>query len=182
MEEVWKDISGYEGLYQVSNLGRVKHLAILSKNKDKVVKEEHLCRQTKGKTGYLSVFLCDKGTQKHCLVHRLVAQEFIQNPYNFRCVNHKDENKQNNYVENLEWCTHKYNMNYGSVAKKIGEANSKPIMQLDLNGDIIRRYPSVMQAQRETGFSNGWIGDCLRGRRKTYKGYLWKYDIQGNNL
>ena len=73
-------------------------------------------------------------------------------------------------------------MNYGSVAKKIGEANSKPIMQLDLNGDIIRRYPSVMQAQRETGFSNGWIGDCLRGRRKTYKGYLWKYDIQGNNL
>lgn len=175
MEEIWKDIKGYEGVYKVSNKGRVKHIS-------KQNNQENICKIYKSNSNYLTVFLYKTNHQKHVFVHRLVAQAFIENPLNLPCVNHKDENRENNCVENLEWCTHKYNMNYGNVAKKIGAANSKPIIQLDLNGNIIKRYSSGMQAQRETGFSNGWIGDCLRGRKKTYKGYIWKYDTDGNNL
>lgn len=113
MQEVWKDIKGYEGLYQVSNLGKVKRLGNNKQMREKTLKER------KGKGGYLQVLLCEKGAQKSKYVHQLVAFAFIPNPNNYKEINHKDENKINNSVENLEWCNHKYNCNYGTRNKRL---------------------------------------------------------------
>ena len=118
MNEIWKDIEGFEGLYQVSNFGNVKCLEHKCpgryKDKPRTVKE-HLMKQTKGNKGYMYVILsnCDRG--KTFLVHRLVAKAFIPNPDNNPVVNHKDENKENNSVENLEWCTSLYNNTYNDI-------------------------------------------------------------------
>ena len=108
-KEIWKDIDGYEGLYQVSNLGRVKSL---HHNKEKILKGSYNSK------GYYFVKLCKNGISKSIFVHRLVAQEFIPNPDNLPIVNHKDENPRNNNVDNLEWCTQKYNANYGTVRER----------------------------------------------------------------
>ena len=112
MEEIWKDIQGYEGLYRVSNLGRVK-----SFHKAK----EHILSPGKDKDGYFQVQLYKNGINKMRKVHRLVAQAFISNPNNLPQINHKDENKQNNNVDNLEWCTNEYNHNYGTAVKRAAE-------------------------------------------------------------
>lgn len=117
-----------------------------------------------------------KGNKRHqMLVHRLVAMTFIINLNNYNVVNHKDENKQNNCVDNLEWCTQKYNMNYGMCAKKIAKANSKKIIQLDKCGNILNNFSSIIEAERQTKISNGCICDVLHGRRKTAGGYIWQY-------
>ena len=108
MQEVWKDIKGYEGLYQVSNLGQVKRLSNNKYTREKMLKPR------KGKSGYLQVILSEKGNIKSKYVHQLVASAFIPNPNNYIEINHKDENKENNNFENLEWCTHKYNCNFGT--------------------------------------------------------------------
>lgn len=116
-KQIWKDIEGYEGKYQVSNTGRVRSLNYNRTGKIKVRK------QGKDKLGYKSVFLCKDGKNKGYLVHRLVAQAFIPNPNNYPVVNHKDENPSNNTVWNLEWCTQEYNCNYGNCRKKMSEAH-----------------------------------------------------------
>lgn len=117
MEE-WRDIKGYEGKYQISNLGRVKSLRDSHNNyREKYIK-------SRIRRGYLSVTLCNKGKQKQFLVHRLIAEAFIPNPNNYPQVNHKDENKLNNNIENLEWCTVLYNNCYGTRLKRVGEKNS----------------------------------------------------------
>ena len=115
MKEIWKDIKGYEGLYQISNYGEVKSLekkAGFSTRKEKILKQ-HL-----DKDGYVKVYLCKNNKVKFLSVHRLIAEAFIPNPNNFPQINHKDENKQNNKIENLEWCTCKYNINYGTRTKR----------------------------------------------------------------
>ena len=109
MKEEWKDIKGYENLYQVSSLGRVKSL-----RDNKGNYREKILKPCPNKIGYNYINLCKDGKIKKCLVHRLVAQSFIENLNNYTQVNHKDENKQNNYADNLEWCTPKYNSNYGT--------------------------------------------------------------------
>ena len=109
MEE-WRDIKGYEGLYQVSNLGRVRS-------------ERKILKGTPDKDGYLRVALCKNGTRKYFGIHRLVATAFIYNTNNYPCVNHKDENKTNNRAKNLEWCTIAYNNCYGDRLKRVSEAN-----------------------------------------------------------
>lgn len=162
MREIWKDINGFEGLYQVSNLGRVRNKRI------------YLSQKTNNK-GYKLVDLYKENKRKQLLVHRLVAIAFVPNPQNHNIVNHIDENPQNNHAYNLEWCTQKYNMNYGSVPQKIGEANSKAVKQIEKTGELVKVFPSAIQAQRETGISNGNINDCLHNRRKTAGGYLWQY-------
>lgn len=112
--EEWKDIKGYEGLYQVSNLGRVRSLSRYVKHRTiYILKGKLLKQRTRGK-GYLAVTLCKNSKLKHYYVHRLVAEAFIPNPNNLPQVNHKDENKSNNCVDNLEWCDDKYNTNYGT--------------------------------------------------------------------
>lgn len=118
--EVWKDIEGYEGLYQVSNMGRVKSLG--ATNRVGWHLREKILKQTIEPKGYLKVGLRKNNKIQTVRVHRLVANAFLPNPFNLPQVNHKDENKTNNHVENLEWCTNKYNNNYGSKPKKSAEA------------------------------------------------------------
>lgn len=135
MEE-WKDIKGYENIYQVSNLGRVKRLSYVVKNpgpraNGSMLKfKEHLLKPRKITHGYLSVMLYKNGVPKNYKIHRLVAQAFIPNLLNLPEVNHKDEDKTNNQVENLEWCTHIYNSNYGTRPKRIGEVHSKRLKEI----------------------------------------------------
>ena len=129
----WKDIPGYEGLYQVSNLGEIKSLNYRNTGKEKIIKPR------KNKGGYLRVVLCKNGKQKDFLVHRLVAVAFIPNHNNYNQVNHKDENPSNNNVNNLEWCTSKYNSNYGNRNKKLSESHKgKKYPMCGLKGEKIQ--------------------------------------------
>ena len=117
MNEEWRDIKGYEGKYQVSNLGRVKSLKDSKEN----YREKILSNSTDTR-GYSNVNLYKNGKRKLFKVHRLVAEAFIDNSNSYPLVNHKDENKQNNRVENLEWCTHEYNINYGTRSQRTSES------------------------------------------------------------
>lgn len=169
MIEIWKDIKGYEGLYQVSNLGRVKSLGNNKRRKEKILK------QVEDGGGYLFVLLCKNGKGKMFKVHRLVAQAFTPNPNNYPQVNHKDENKQNNCVWNLEWCDCKYNINYGTGIERRIEKVSKTVLQYDLNGNFIREFLSGTEVQRQLGFGFQHISHCCLGKRKTAYGFIWRY-------
>ena len=168
MKEEFRDIAGYEGLYEVSNLGNVKSL---NKRKGRILKP------SKEKTDYLRVCLSKQGVEKKYLVHRLVAQAFIDNPNNLTEINHKDEDKQNNRVDNLEWCNRCYNINYGTRNQKVGESNtnhpneSKQVLCLE-TGKI---YPSTMEVQRQLGFAQGHISSACNGKLKQAYGYTWRY-------
>lgn len=174
--EVWKDIRDYEGLYQGSNWGRVKSL-------DRWVKDTNgSLRFYKGKIlkpvtnsrGYFQVGLCKNGKVKFHLVHRLVAEAFLDNPDNLPCVNHKDENKQNNNVENLEFCDCKYNINYGTARQRMVEKQSKKVLQYDLEGNFIREWKSTRECERN-GFIQQAVAACCQGKRKTHKDSIWRY-------
>lgn len=164
--EIWKDIKGYENLYQVSNLGRVKSL-----NSGKIRKT------SKERCGYISIALSKNGIKKQYKVHRLVAQAFLQNPYRLPQVNHKDENKTNNNVENLEWCTPKYNVNYGTAIKRRVDKQmnntkrSKKVLCIEIN----TIYPSISEAQRQTGYSEKGISLCCRKLQEKCGGYHWTF-------
>lgn len=169
MEEVWKDIKGYEGLYQVSDLGRVKSL---NYNKTGV---ERVMVGIKNTRGYLAVCLCKDGKVKKCLVHRLVAEAFIPNPEGLPQVNHRNEDKQSNIVTNLEWCDNRYNLNYGTRNERSAKTLSKPVYQYAKDGSLVRSYPSVKEAGRRTGYRQGHISECCLGKYKTAYGYIWSY-------
>lgn len=195
MDEIWKTviINGVlHNDYMVSNKGRIKSL---KRGKEKFMKlgNSH---------GYLNVML----DGKTYLVHRLVAEAFIPNPENLPQVNHKDENKGHNWDSNLEWCTASYNSNYGNHGKNISESkigyshteeskkriseskkgqgvgknnpNSKKIMQFSIDGELIKIWDSMHDAEREGGFSNKCISLCCKGKNKTHKGFIWKYFYQ----
>lgn len=165
MEEVFKDIEGYDGLYMVSNLGRVKSLGNSNDRREKILKTR------KNNWGYLLVSLYSGGKCKTCKVHRLVASAFVENPNNFKEVNHIDENKTNNHADNLEWCSREYNVNYGNRNERQRDTLSKPVKCLE-NGII---YPSAKQAQMETGIFQGNISKCCNGKYKTAGGFHWKF-------
>lgn len=169
--EQWRDIEGYEGLYQVSDWGRVKSLNYLHTG------VERLLVGIKNKDGYLRVCLWKDGKRKWCKVHRLVTQAFIPNPYGLPQVNHKDENPANNVVSNLEWCDCKYNINYGTHNERIAKALSKPVYQYTKDGSLVRSYPSVREAERRTGYRNSTISECCNGKQKSAYGYLWSYNL-----
>lgn len=172
MEEIWKDIKDYEGLYQISSLGRVKSLWY---------GKERILKLGKDKDNYLTTNLCKEGKIKIFKVHRLVAQTFIPNPNNYPCVNHKDENKQNNTVENLEWCTHKYNVNYGTAIERRTdkllnrEDLSKKVYQYTKDGEFVKEWESTKECERKNGFYHSTVSACCNGKLKTYKGFIWKY-------
>ena len=129
--------------------------------------------------GYYYVCLSKNGIVKNYFVHRLVAEVFLPNPDNLPCVNHKDEDKSNNNVDNLEWCTHEYNINYGTRNKRIGKSNtngkrSKPVLQYTLDGQFVKEWSSIMECKRN-GYNHGHIIECCRKNRKTHKGFIWRY-------
>lgn len=192
--EIWKDIEGYEGIYQVSNEGRVKSLNYNHTNL------EHLLVPSTSR-GYLHVNLWNNGKRKMMNIHRLVAEAFLPNPNDFPQVNHKDECKTNNFVfinedesidfdkSNLEWYTHKYNTNYGSRNVRAGEAIArvlsgripkcsppKKVYQYTLDGELVATYESASEAARQNGYNEGKISMCCNGKRKTHKGYKWSYE------
>lgn len=175
MEE-WRNIPGYEGLYQVSNYGNVKSLDRISTDGKNL--KGIILQFGKTKSGYSQVCLCKNGQTKWMLVHRIVATMFISNPHNLPEINHIDENKGNNHVQNLEWCTRDYNNRYSDVYKKglaasIG-STSKSIAQLK-DGVILRVFSSIREAERVTGIQHESISACCRRKRKTAGGYEWAF-------
>lgn len=171
----WKKIPGYE--YAVSTDGQVKRLStVASKGTGHYARNEAIKKPGCNNKGYLVVDLYATNKRKTFLVHRLVAEAFVPNPHNFPCVNHKDENKRNNNADNLEWCTHEYNMAYGTLSKRIAEKNGKPIVQLDLCGKVLRHFASALEAQRVTGISNSNINECCHKKKKTAGGYIWQFE------
>lgn len=153
--EIWKDVIGYEGLYQISNLGRLK-------------KETHIFKQYIDKTGYLNVILTKNKVRKTKKVHRLVAEAFIKNKNKLPIINHKDGNKKNNFVDNLEWVTYKENSIH---AVKTGLIKTKPVICIETN----KKYNSVKEASINAGAFDGHISKVCKGIRKTAGGYHWKY-------
>lgn len=186
-QEIWKDIPGYEGRYQVSNMGQVKSLDRAIPHSDGSIhfRTSQVIKQYKNRLGYMNVGLPRDNTKtKQFLVHRLVALAFIPNPNNLPCVNHKDENKANNSVENLEWCTKDYNNKYGkgaiqrlvNVKKKNRIARAKAVVQIDpKTNKVIARYVSANEAGRAVGGYGANINSCCRGIIHTSMGYKWKY-------
>ena len=166
MMEIWRDIEGYKGLYQISNKGRVKSLYKGS---------ERILRPCIDGSGYMFVGLYHDNIRKYFKLHRLVAQAFIPNPHNLPEINHRDENKKNNCVENLEWMIHRDNLNYGTRNERVGDLLSKPILQYSKSGEFIREWQGSREAERILGIANSNIIACCKGRYKSAGGFIWKY-------
>lgn len=164
VEETWIPIQGFETSYLVSNLGNIWSL-----------RRNKALRIRKSTRGYGLVNLSKGGVMKTHRVHRLVATHFLPNPLSLPEINHLNENKLDNRVENLEWCTRSHNVNYGHRTEKQKMKVSIPVVQFSLSGDRIAVYPSVIQAARELKLSHSSISECCRGKRKTLGGYKWKY-------
>lgn len=169
MQEIWKDIKDYEGLYQISNLGRVKSFRASTKYGSP---EEMILKPSLINSGYGVVTLYGNGKKRKHQIHRLVATEFIENPNNFPCINHKDENKLNNCVDNLEWCTYQYNNNYGTAKIRAAKTRAKRVRQKNLNGDILAIYQSLNIASEllKIDYNNldNWCNNGFGG------GYIWE--------
>ena len=166
MNEIWKAVKGYEGLYEVSNLGRVKSLP-----RNGTVLCKKILKYSLDKCGYRQVILSKNNVRKSAKIHRLVAEAFLQNENNFPSINHKDENKQNNDVSNLEWCSHSYNNSYNGRAKKVAERKYKQVLCIELN----TIFESLTDAEKRTKIRVGNICSCCKGNLKTAGGYHWKY-------
>lgn len=189
MKEIWKDIEGYEGLYQVSNQGRVKSLAReIIRNRGgtiyTLIQKERILRYSDNTRGYLVVDLIKEGRQMKHYIHRLVAKTFLPNPNNMPEVNHKDEDKLNNCVDNLEWCSSSYNLKYGTRGKRISASKisshrcgGRSVKQMTLDGKEIARYDSVHFAEKATGINEASIYKVCKGTYDvvTAGGYRWSY-------
>lgn len=163
--EIWKDIPGYNGLYQVSNLGRV-----YSNYYNRLLTPEL-------NKGYLRVSLSKDKKAKHYLIHRLVALAFIDNPMNLPYVNHKNEIATDNRADNLEWCDTAYNNNYGTRIIKAAKKKSIIVLQYDLDGNFIREWESAADASRKLNITSGKICAVCKGIRKSTNGYKWRYKL-----
>ena len=178
-KETWKDVIGYAGLYQVSNLGRIRSLGreCDSKNGSKQKKKARILKQEITVHGYCRVRLFDAdGNAKHYAVHRLVLSAFVG--ILDEDINHINEIKTDTRLENLEYCTHKYNCNHGTRNSKISNSRKgkhvRPVVQLDKNGNTVRTFPSRIVAEHETGIDAGHIGSVCIGKRATAGGYKWR--------
>lgn len=176
MNEIWKDIKGYEGLYQISNWGEVKSF---QKWKKAGCPSEYILRHALLKNGYHTVMLYKGGTKKKFLVHRLVASAFIPNPYNLPHINHIDEDVSNNRADNLEWCTPLYNNCYGTARFRAMITSGTPVVQKLINGQVLAIYITTTVAQEITGISRKEIAACVRGDLATAGGFVWeKYTVR----
>lgn len=187
MEEIWKDIKNYEGYYQVSNTGKVRSLdryvaTTGNPNGQRLIKgkiKKQTLRIGKGRDdGYYYVMLSKNNTIKSCSVHRLVAEAFIPNLDNLPCINHKDENKLNNSVDNLEWCTIAYNNVYGTARERASSKTRMPVLKFDLSGNLLKRYDSLSIASVEENVSKGSLENvCVnRNGKKTLNGSVFMYE------
>ena len=163
MEETWKTVAGFHGKYFASSIGRVK-------NKNGLIIRQRI---QKKRGGYAVVDLWDNSKRYCKRVHRLVAEAFLCNPNHYKEVNHKDENSSNNCVENLEWCSSKYNCNYGSRIRRIGKKLSKPVAQIK-DGKVVAVWESI-RAAHKAGYTRDSIFKCCNGKYKQHKGFQWKY-------
>ena len=161
--EIWKPIPSYETLYEISSNGVVKSL------------KTGAVRRPSNNGKYKQVTLTKNGIQKTYKVHRLVAITFIPNPDNLPCVNHKDEHPSNNNVNNLEWCTTKYNCNYGTRIKRMAKNHSKKVASFDKDGNLINVYDSIVDASKDRKCDTSSITKCCKGKRKICNGLAWKY-------
>lgn len=180
--EFWQDIPEYEGLYQASTYGRVRSVERIVVFKDGRKKTFPPVLLKYGKRrDYLKVDLCKNGKVVSISVHRLIAITFLPNFENLAYINHKSEVKTENQIWNLEYCTNSYNLNYGTAKYRISEKQkndkkkSKPVFQYNLDGTILKRFPSIMEAERQTGFFHTHINACCLGKRKTAYGFKWSY-------
>lgn len=173
-KEIWKDIKDYEGLYQVSNLGRVKRLAHKRCDRNQMLKERIVKTVIPKKDWYPYLSLCKNGARKNHFIHRLVAEAFIPNTHNFPCINHIDGNKKNNAISNLEWCTFSHN-NREACRLGLNKGTSKITLQFDKNGNFIKEWCSTRKAEQTLKISNGKVSWCCIGKRKTAGGYKWRY-------
>lgn len=175
MEEIWENIEGYEGLYQVSNFGRIKSLNYNHTNKEKIRKLDI------GNKGYLTILLCKNGEKKKYSVHRIVANTFIKNSNNLPQVNHKNGIKTDNRVCNLEWCTNgeneKHAYKLGLKNKLYGKANgmSKAIIQYDLNYNILNEFETIQEAHKKTTISVNTIIRSCKNITKRHNKFIFKY-------
>ncbi len=174
MDEVWRSIKDYEGLYEVSNFGRVRN-----------ARTGLVLRPRKVGSGYLQVSLYKDGIEKQCLVHRLVAMAFADlvdwtedakgRPFEELTVNHLNEDKSDNRVENLQWCPLKKNIKYGTGIERRAKAQSKTVYQYTQDGKLCGMWPSIQECGRH-GFDYSTIAACCRGKRTKHKGFKWSYD------
>ena len=170
MQEEWRDIEGYQN-YMISNMGRVKSLNYKHTGIEKILKP------SVDKRGYLVICLYKNSVKKRNFkIHRLVAKAFIPNPNNLPQVNHKDENKQNNCLKNLEWCDQKYNNNFGTRKERVAEKTSKPVLKIDpISNEIVAEFPSINEVQRQLGFYHSHISNCCKGKLKSAYSFKWQY-------
>jgi hypothetical protein len=169
MKEIWKDIQGYEGIYQVSNLGRVKRFKYIGKTQVNQVLKGSLQR-----TKYINITLFGK-EKKAYPIHRLVAQAFIPNPNNYPIINHIDENPSNNAAKNLEWCTYAYNNTYGLGMKNRIKTHSRKVFQYTTGYNLVKVWENAKQAEKEGGFKTSNIHQCCNGEKKTHRGFIWSH-------
>ena len=189
--ETWKDVAEYEGFYQVSNKGNVYSVGRVDsrghRRRGRILKPKY------DRGGYLTVNLCKNGKMKTKKVHRLVAGAFLPNPNGLPQVNHRDEDKDNNNVENLEWCDARYNSNHGTRNERMAQAQSKKVRAVNAKtGDVVE-FNSTAEAGRK-GYHCGVVsmacrgvyknnkGDLVGGDGRTYKGFRWYYDVEEENV
>lgn len=175
MKEIWRNIKNYEGLYQVSNMGRIKSFHKYGGTNERILKLKIHYSYNRQRMDY-NICLCKNGHAKSYSVARLVAEAFIPNPNNLPQVNHKNEfDTLNNSVENLEWCTAKYNTNYGTHNKRSAKNRKRKINQYDLNNNFMKTWDSELDIEKETGWFGTHITACCKEKQKTAYGYKWKY-------
>ena len=195
MEEIWKDIKDYEGLYQISNFGRVKSLKRKVKNKNGYrIVEEKILKNLINDMGYYTVNLRKDNQNNIKLIHRLIAENYISNKNNYPIINHIDGNKLNNNIDNLEWCTYSHNIkeafklglnkytykenfkhDYWKNKKGKEHSKSKSINQYDVEGNFIKEWESLTQASRELNINLIYISNVCRGKQRVAGGYKWKF-------
>lgn len=179
-KEIWKPIEGYEGYYEVSNLGRVKSLertarfvSINGKECRRRVRERIITGTEHCTQHRITVTLTKNGEKKRWALHRLVAKAFCENPNGYTEINHIDENPRNNRADNLEWCTRHYNMHYGTIKERVYDKNRRPIVAIDANGDTVR-FSSFKVAER-LGFQRSSIHYAMNNDL-SYRGFFWGYE------
>ena len=186
-EEIWKAIEGYEGIYQVSNLGRVRSLdrSIIKPHPKSGVPTKYrqkgrILKLASYPNGYLTICLKNEGKKENCLIHRLVGKAFVPGYFDGADINHKNEDRTDNRANNLEWCTRSYNLQYNGRAKRVGIVQGKEVEQWTLDGKLVATFDAIRHAEAATGIHRTSIRGCCRQKYgcKTAGGYRWKFKEQ----